>query len=183
MSNHYYADGAIHNDHHKELNINGNISTEQLVQITKSFLMDEVDEKPKQQDTSSGARKQFLFIDGRTTEENVGVKNLEKERFLGYLSEHKMSGRWLVTEKKDGLNKAVVCFLKLWRENGLTAKLPSGGAVFRFLTEDCGLKTDVTEASYSNEIKEWMRGNDYDVTTYQGVKTFFNTKAGGRLDL
>ena len=26
MSNHYYADGAIHNDHHKELNINGNIS-------------------------------------------------------------------------------------------------------------------------------------------------------------
>lgn len=173
MSNHYYADGAIHNDHHKELNINGNISTEQLVQITKSFLMDEVDEKPKQQNTSSGARKQFLFIDGRTTEENVGVKNLEKERFLGYLSEHKMSGRRLVTEKKDGLNKAVVCFLKLWRENGLTAKLPSGGAVFRFLTEDCGLKTDVTEASYSNKIKEWMRGNDYDVTTYQGVKTFF----------
>lgn len=173
MSNHYYADGAIHNDHHKELNINGNISTEQLVQITKSFLMDEVDEKPKQQNTSSGARKQFLFIDGRTTEENVGVKNLEKERFLGYLSEHKMSGRRLVTEKKDGLNKAVVCFLKLWRENALTAKLPSGGAVFRFLTEDCGLKTDVTEASYSNKIKEWMRGNDYDVTTYQGVKTFF----------
>lgn len=173
MSNHYYADGAIHNDHHKELNINGNISTEQLVQITKSFLMDEVDEKPKQQNTSPGARKQFLFIDGRTTEENVGVKNLEKERFLGYLSEHKMSGRRLVTEKKDGLNKAVVCFLKLWRENGLTAKLPSGGAVFRFLTEDCGLKTDVTEASYSNKIKEWMRGNDYDVTTYQGVKTFF----------
>lgn len=44
MSNHYYADGAIHNDHHKELNINGNISTEQLVQITNGFLMDEVDE-------------------------------------------------------------------------------------------------------------------------------------------
>lgn len=49
MSNHYYADGAIHNDHHKELNINGNISMEQLVQITKGFLMDEVDEKPNQQ--------------------------------------------------------------------------------------------------------------------------------------
>lgn len=173
MSNHYYADGAIHNDHHKELNINGNISTEQLMQITKSFLMDEVDEKPKQQNTSSGARKQFLFIDGRATEENVGVKNLEKERFLGYLSEHKMSGRRLVTEKNDGLNKAVVCFLMMWCEKGLTAKQPSGGAVFRFLTEDCGLKTDVTEASYSNKIKEWMRGNDYDVTTYQDVRTFF----------
>ena len=143
------------------------------MQITKGFLMDEVDEKPNQQNTSPGPRKQFLFIDGRATVENAGVKNREKERFLGYLSDHKMSGRRLVTEKSDGLNKAVVCFLTLWCEKGLTAKQPSGGAVFRFLTEDCGLKTDVTEASYSNKIKEWLRRNDYDVTTYQGVKTCF----------
>ncbi len=173
MSNHYYADGAIHNDHHKELNINGNISMEQLVQITKGFLMDEVDEKPNQQNTSSGPRKQFLFIDGRATVENVSVRNREKDRFLCYLSDHKMGSRRLVAVKGDGLNKVVVCFLRLWREKGLTAKQPSGGAVFRFLTEDCGLKTDVTEASYSNKIKEWLRRNDYDVTTYQGVKTCF----------
>ena len=78
MSNHYYADGAIHNDHHKELYINGNISMEQLVQITKGFLMDEVDEKPNQQNSSPGPRKQFLFIDGRATVENVSVRNREK---------------------------------------------------------------------------------------------------------
>ena len=173
MSNHYYADGAIHNDHHKELNINGNISMEQLVQITKGFLMDEVDEKPNQQNTSPGPRKLFLFIDGRATVENVSVRNREKDRFLCYLSDHKMSMRRLVTNKSDGLNKVVLCFLMIWREKGLTVQQPSGGAVFRFLTEDCGLKTDVTEASYSNKIKEWMRGNDYDVTTYQGVKTCF----------
>lgn len=173
MSNHYYADGAIHNDHHKELNINGNISMEQLVQITKGFLMDEVDEKPNQQNTSPGPRKQFLFIDGRATVENVSVRNREKDRFLCYLSDHKMGSRRLVAVKGDGLNKVVVCFLRLWREKGLTAKQPSGGAVFRFLTEDCGLKTDVTEASYSNKIKEWLRRYDYDVTTYQGVKTCF----------
>lgn len=173
MSNHYYADGAIHNDHHKELNINGNISMEQLVQITKGFLMDEVDEKPNQQNTSPGPRKQFLFIDGRATVENVSVRNREKDRFLCYLSDHKMSMRRLVTNKSDGLNKVVLCFLMIWREKGLTVQQPSGGAVFRFLTEDCCLKTDVTEASYSNKIKEWMRGNDYDVTTYQGVKTCF----------
>lgn len=146
---------------------------EQLVQITKGFLMDEVDEKPNQQNTSPGPRKQFLFIDGRATVENVSVRNREKDRFLCYLSDHKMGSRRLVAVKGDGLNKVVVCFLRLWREKGLTAKQPSGGAVFRFLTEDCGLKTDVTEASYSNKIKEWLRRNDYDVTTYQGVKTCF----------
>lgn len=146
---------------------------EQLVQITKGFLMDEVDEKPNQQNTSPGPRKQFLFIDGRATVENVSVRNREKDRFLCYLSDHKMGSRRLVAVKGDGLNKVVVCFLRLWREKGLTAKQPSGGAVFRFLTEDCGLKTDVTAASYSNKIKEWLRRNDYDVTTYQGVKTCF----------
>lgn len=122
---------------------------------------------------SPGPRKQFLFIDGRATVENVSVRNREKVRFLCYLSDHKMSMRRLVTNKSDGLNKVVLCFLMIWREKGLTVQQPSGGAVFRFLTEDCGLKTDVTEASYSNKIKEWMRGNDYDVTTYQGVKTCF----------
>lgn len=122
---------------------------------------------------SPGPRKQFLFIDGRVTVENVSVRNREKDRFLCYLSDHKMSMRRLVTNKSDGLNKVVLCFLMIWREKGLTVQQPSGGAVFRFLTEDCGLKTDVTEASYSNKIKEWMRGNDYDVTTYQGVKTRF----------
>lgn len=101
------------------------------------------------------------------------MRNREKDRFLCYLSDHKMGSRRLVAVKGDGLNKVVVCFLRLWREKGLTAKQPSGGAVFRFLTEDCGLKTDVTEASYSNKIKEWLRRNDYDVTTYQGVKTCF----------
>ena len=119
---------------------------------------------------SPGARKQFLFIGGKPTEENAGVKNREKEKFLRWLSDHKMSERQLVARKDDGLNKAVVCFLKLWREKGLVAENPSGGAVFRFLTDDCGLKTDVTEASYSNKIKEWLRGNNYDVATYQNLR-------------
>lgn len=173
MSNHYYADGAIHNDHHKELNINGNISMEQLVQITKGFLMDEVDEKPNQQNTSPGPRKQFLFIDGRATVENVSVRNREKDRFLCYLSDHKMGSRRLVAVKGDGLNKVVVCFLVLWREKGLVAEKPSGGAVFRFLTEECGLQTDVTIESYANKVRDWLRGNDYDVETYRTVKDRF----------
>lgn len=120
-----------------------------------------------------GPRKQFLFIGKKAAEENVEVKNREKERFLRYLRGHKMSSRWLVTETNDGLNKVVVCFLKEWREEGLTAQQPSGGAVFRFLTADCGLKTEVEETSYSNKIKEWMRGNDYDPMIYQDVRACF----------
>lgn len=171
--------GNIKIDFWGEVNIERmfDIHDNQKVEIYTSGAGGDDDHQSKASDNASpvdkpspGARKQFLFIGGKPTEENVGVKNREKERFLRWLSDHKMSGRRLVARKDDGLNKVVVCFLKLWRERGLVAENPSGGAVFRFLTDDCGLKTDVTEASYSNKVKEWLRGNNYDVATYQDLR-------------
>jgi len=43
MSQHYYADGAKHFDHHKEMNIqiNGNASDEQLAKLAKGFFADD----------------------------------------------------------------------------------------------------------------------------------------------
>ena len=43
MSQHYYADGANHYDHHKEMNIqlNGNTSEEQLAKLMKGFFADD----------------------------------------------------------------------------------------------------------------------------------------------
>ena len=38
MSNHYYTDGAIHNDHHQEINIHGNLTTDALLTLAKGFL-------------------------------------------------------------------------------------------------------------------------------------------------
>lgn len=37
MSNHYYDHGAVHNDQHQEMNINGNLTTQQVVTIAKDF--------------------------------------------------------------------------------------------------------------------------------------------------
>lgn len=41
MSNHYYASGAVINDQHKELNIHGNLTTQQVVMIAKDFFAEE----------------------------------------------------------------------------------------------------------------------------------------------
>lgn len=41
MSNHYYANGAVMNDQHKELNIHGNLTTQQVVMIAKDFFAEE----------------------------------------------------------------------------------------------------------------------------------------------
>ena len=37
----YYAGGATHNDHHKEINIGGDVTAETLQQIMADFLSDE----------------------------------------------------------------------------------------------------------------------------------------------
>lgn len=37
MNNHYFANSAVINDQHKELNIHGNLTTQQVVMIAKDF--------------------------------------------------------------------------------------------------------------------------------------------------
>lgn len=43
MSQHYYADGAKHYDHHKEMNVqlNGNVSEEKIAELAKRFFADD----------------------------------------------------------------------------------------------------------------------------------------------
>ena len=43
MSNHYYANDAVINDQHKELNIHGNLTTQQMMQIAKDFFAEETE--------------------------------------------------------------------------------------------------------------------------------------------
>lgn len=126
-------------------------------------------EKPR------GPRKKFLFaLDGIDTKEDETVKVREKDRLCTYLSKHCLKNRKLVCTKDDTLNKTIVCFLLKWMEKGLTAEEPSGGAVFRFLTEDCGIISEVQEKAYSNRVKEWIKDkNGYDTEVMLMVKDAF----------
>lgn len=126
-------------------------------------------EKPR------GPRKKFLFaLDGIDTKEDEAVKLREKDRLCAYLGKHCLKSRKLVCTKDDTLNKTIVCFLLKWMEKGLTAEEPSGGAVFRFLTEDCGIVSEVQEKAYGNRVKEWIKEkNGYDTEVMLMVKDAF----------
>ena len=119
-----------------------------------------------------GPRKQFLFIDGKPTVENVAVRQREKERFCRYLSDHKLGSRLLTCLKQDTLNKVVICFLKEWREREWIAEKPSGVAVFRFLTEVCELQSELHPSSYGNKISNWLE-QPVDVTIKLDVRECF----------
>lgn len=133
------------------------------------------DDQPAQTEKPRGPHKKYLFVlDGIDTKENETVKMLEKERFCAYLSRHCLKGHKLVCTKDDTLNKTIVCFLLKWMERGLTADKPSGSAVFRFLTEDCGIVSEVLDRAYANRVSGWIKDkNSYDTHVMLMVKEAF----------
>lgn len=121
-----------------------------------------------------GIKNKFLFPqNGNESVKNGRLTQCEKRRFLHYLSKHSLDGRMLVSTRDDAINKAVVCFVRIWKEQELTASKPSGRAIFRFLTQDCGLKTEITIESYANKMNEWLKGKQQDVLTMAEVKRCF----------
>lgn len=121
-----------------------------------------------------GIKNKFLFPqNGNESVKNGRLTQCEKRRFLHYLSKHSLDGRMLVSTRDDAINKAVVCFVRIWKEQKLTASKPSGRAIFRFLTQDCGLKTEITIESYANKMNEWLKGKQQDVLTMAEVKRCF----------
>ena len=144
-------------------------------QVVDAEVVEDADAKTADSNTPRGPRKKFLFaLDGIDTKEDETVKRREKERFCKYLSKHCLKNRQLVCTKNDTLNKTIVCFLLKWMEKGLTAEAPSSGAIFRFLTEDCGIVSEVQEKAYCNRMKEWIKDkNGYDTEVMLKVKVAF----------
>lgn len=121
-----------------------------------------------------GIKNKFLFPqNGNESVKNGRLTQCEKRRFLHYLSKHSLDGRMLVSTRDDAINKAVVCFVRIWKEQELTASKPSGRSIFRFLTQDCGLKTEITIESYANKMNEWLKEKQQDVLTMEEVKRCF----------
>lgn len=121
-----------------------------------------------------GIKNKFLFPqNGNESVKNGRLTQCEKRRFLHYLSKHSLDGRMLVSTRDDAINKAVVCFVRIWKDQELTASKPSGRAIFRFLTQDCGLKTQITIESYANKMNEWLKEKQQDVLTMEEVKRCF----------
>ena len=176
----YYAGNVVHNDHHKELTIGGNVTSEALQQIVADFFKDEdaepVDDTEKcsasadsdssvvSSSASAGRTPDALFLDKN------GKKDLKLTArlavvFVNYLKVHHLSGEQLSTST-GLLNKSVVSFYQLWQKEGyIRPGVPNGSSVARFLNEDCHLQLGVTRKSYADYIrKKISQGNiDYDV--------------------
>ena len=126
------------------------------------------DEKQK-----PGGRKKALFANNQSQyTENLGVKKREAQRLRDFLLKHKLSNAKLSTQR-DRLNMIIVAFLRRWRDSRLIGKEISGAAVFRFLTEDVKLFTDVEPRSYANKITTMVESLDVNVEVEKLVAVAF----------
>lgn len=96
--NAYYEDGAVHNDHHKELTIGGNVTAEALKQIIAEFFDDDSDSegcKPvgdakKSASPAAGRVAEVLFPD-KNGEKDVNLTEKMAHAFVNYLKLHHIS--------------------------------------------------------------------------------------------
>ena len=118
-------------------------------------------------------RKKALFANNQSQyTENLGVKKREAQRLRDFLQKHKLSNAKLSTQR-DRLNMIIVAFLRRWKDSRLIGKEISGAAVFRFLTEDVKLFTDVEQRSYANKITTMVDSLDVNVEVEKLVAVAF----------
>ena len=118
-------------------------------------------------------RKKALFANNQSQHtENLEAKKREALRLRDFLQKHKLSNTKLSTQR-DRLNMIIVAFLRRWRDSRLVGKEISGAAVFRFLTEDVKLFTDVEQRSYANKITTMVDSLDVNVEVEKLVAVAF----------
>lgn len=160
----------LYNTYHNKYNYYNNKPTnEELTKITHDCNNTDIKEK-RQKNTSEtkvrGPQKKELFVNQQT-------QLREKQRFMNYLSKHKMGNRELSSNKDDMLNEMITCFITEWAEQNMLVNNYSGAAIFRFLHEDCKIKANITEKTYSNKIKKRIRNKDYNQATLREIRKLF----------
>ena len=125
----------------------------------EAWLKGEVVEKPEpeqaqeeEKKNKGGRKKGKLF-------KNEEDKQKAKEDFLKYIESQQLDETHLDCSQKNPLNMAIVDFIKKWNYEDMLVDFFSAPAVFRFLTEDCNLKTDIApknEKSYTNKLNDWL---------------------------
>lgn len=160
----------LYNTYHNKYNYyNDKPTNEELTKTNHDCNNTDIKEK-RQKNTSGtkvrGPQKKELFVNQQT-------QLREKQRFMNYLSKHKMGNRELSSNKDDMLNEMITCFITEWAERNMLIDNYSGAAIFRFLHEDCKIKANITEKTYSNKIKKRIKSKDYNQATLREIRKLF----------
>lgn len=102
---------------------------------------------------SESAEKRIPFVsdeasslkDEETTAEQASL-------FIEFLTLNGLNSMSTSASKSSPLNIAIFAFIRYWRRKGILAPqhIVSANAIYRFLTEDCHIRREVTIKSFNN---------------------------------
>lgn len=123
--------------------------------------------KPLKNGTRVGRKKEYLFVsdeasslkDEETTAEQASL-------FIEFLTLNGLDSLRTSASKSSPLNIAIFAFIRYWRKKGILAPqhIVSANAIYRFLTEDCNIRKEVTIKSFNNVFNhcEDMKNQEMD---------------------
>ena len=169
MSTNYINIGTIN---HKNRNLTLNVPPgTNPADLIRAFMSESAEDVPfssvcPEAHSEKEPRLKQLFDDPQRTAE-------ESNRFLNFLSDHKISSRLIDSSQDNPILKAVVCFCVKWRNLRYIAPKYSPSAVLRFLTDTCTLQTDrVADRAIANALGVMIK-NGYDEELYYDVCDYF----------
>lgn len=109
--------------------------------------------KPLDNGIRIGRKKEYLFVsdeasslkDEETTAEQASL-------FIEFLTLNGLNSMSTSASKSSPMNIAIFAFIRYWRRRGILAPqhIVSANAIYRFLTEDCHIRKEVTIKSFNN---------------------------------
>lgn len=109
--------------------------------------------KPLDNGTRVGRKREYLFV----TDEASSLKDEETTAeqaslFIEFLTLNGLDSLRISASKSSPMNIAIFAFIRYWRRKGILAPqhIVSANAIYRFLTEDCHIRKEVTIKSFNN---------------------------------
>ena len=118
-------------------------------------------------------RALFIRNDGSSAE-NKEVREQEQKRFMRYLKNYRLTNHVLTCASDNPLNEVVTGFVLKWINRKLIHSNPTGTAIFRFLTVDCGLQSEVSDRSYGNKIMTRIKLRHCSNKTRDNINLYFD---------
>ena len=123
--------------------------------------------KPLKNGTRVGRKREYLFV----TDEASSVKDEETTAeqaslFIEFLTLNGLNSMSTSASKSSPMNIAIFAFIRYWRRRGILAPqhIVSANAIYRFLTDDCHIRKEVTIKSFYNVFNhcEDMKNQEMD---------------------
>ena len=115
--------------------------------------MEQRNKKPLKNGSKIGRKRDYLFV----TDEASSLKDEETTAeqaslFIEFLTLNGLNSMSTSASKSSPMNIAIFAFIRYWRRRGILAPqhIVSANAIYRFLTEDCNIRKEVTIKSFNN---------------------------------